>query len=438
VLALLGSAATQVVASYADYYAQYAQTCDVHVYCQWSVSFYSFCRTWESRPTCAWSRIPCGNVCAPRTTETTRAPSTTQTSPVTTLAPTTTQTTSTPVTLPAILATNQEGLKPPGCARTYGAPISDFFLWTEWPSISDVGEAEKYYAGLLGFVRANCAGLGVTRIILRVLHPHFPWKDQSFYLPSVNAVLYRAFISKLPENVELVMYGYVMEAPAISAWTSEMGTATAVEGVVAFMKRWNDFLASLGSRQSFRGVVYDLEEFPSMQKISPWTLNAANVAALKSKYGQFEFSTTIGFDAVGAMNTQAPFVDKMYLQIYDLYHPYAYVGATQDSRFLTYKNDPNTMGDFILNTVLGANIMNAYTQYSQKIMLMWSNQNLVGTCLYPLDGKMNCGANYEFGVWEPDAYNAFVNYVKNKSPSLRNLKHGLFQYSFTPPSWVCK
>ena len=458
---LLGCAATTgvVATSYTDdpYY------CDVHMYCQRSIGFWSFCKTWQDRPSCAFSRLSCANVCpgvagpvAPATNSpvvpvqlnttvapTTLAPSSTilvsKTTPVPTTAGilpvTVTATTAMPVqsTLPQPL-----DLSGGGCAKSVTKTVSDFFIWTEWPSLSDLSAASAYYDGLLKFIRSNCAGLGVTRVVLRILHPYYPWKDQNFYLPSQTSVLYQAFISKLPSNVELVMYGYVMEAPAIQAWTTELGVSTAIEGVVAFMKKWNDFLGSVGSSQRFKGVVFDLEEFPSMQKLSPWTLNAGNVAALKSKYGQFEFSTTIGYDALGTLSTQAAFVDKLYLQLYDLYQPYRNVGPTADSRFLVFKNNAATMGDFILNTVLSSQILSAYAQYSDKVMLMWSNQNLVGSCLYPLDGKTNCGANNEFGLWDPDAYNAFLSYVKGKSPVLNNLKHGLFQYSFTPPSWVSK
>jgi hypothetical protein len=197
------------------------------------------------------------------------------------------------------------------------------------------------------------------------------------------------------------------------------------------MKAFNAILTSV----KFVGIVLDLEELPGLNTYSSFAVTAASVSALKAKYGSFEFGTTAGFDQSGLIASSSAYVDKIYIELYDFYTPTAGVDATPNSPFFLYKNQPQVMGDFILNKVLTAAQISLYKQYSSKIMAMWSSQNLAADCLYPLTNGF-CGANNEFGSWSAASLNQFITYIQSVSPAMAALSHGLFQYSFTPPSWV--
>ena len=314
----------------------------------------------------------------------------------------------------------------------------NLFMWCEWPSgLSTASAASSFFSGLTKFVAANALSAKIPRIVIRVLHPKFPSLEGGvgdFFAPATTSLLYTDFISKLPGGTELILYPYVMEAFAGNAWMSFAGTANPVEGAVAFMKSWNGVLAAAGSGVKFAGIVLDLEEMAGLNTFSSFTVSAASVAALKSQSGNFEFGTTAGFDQTGLISASASFVDKFYVELYDFYTPTPNVDATSSSPFLLYRNQPQVMGDFVLNQVLAAHLP-VYQKYSNQIMAMWSIQNLAGGCLYPLPSGQ-CGSVNEFGSWTASNMNAFIAYVKNKAPTMATLSHGLYQYSFTPTSWV--
>ena len=345
-------------------------------------------------------------------------------------------TTKAPVAVPSTKA-------PVASTTVQSTPVAtssmDLFMWCEWPSgLTTVSAATQFYTGLLNFISSNSLSARIPKIVLRVLHPKFPALEGGvgdFYAATTTSLLYTAFISKLPAGTELAMYPYVMESLAGNAWMSETGASNPVEGAVAFMKRWNDVLIAAGSSVKFAGIVLDLEELPGLKTYSSFVVSAATVGALKAKYGNFEFGTSPGFDQTGLISSSASYVDKFYIQLYDFYTPTPNVDATPNSPFLLYKNQPQVMGDFVLNQVLSAATMSVYQKYAGQIMAMWSNQNLAGGCLYPLPSGQ-CGSVNEFGSWSAQNMNAFISYVKQKSPTMASLTHGLFQYSFTPSSWA--
>ena len=408
----------------------YLATCNADAYCTELVGNGSLCRTNWRGTYCTGSRVSCTCTAVnAEQTATTKFPVPTD-PPTTTVKPTTAPvvpTTSTPI------PSSPTPTTPAPTGNCAASSNMDLFIWTEWPSLTDPAAASTYYSGLLGFMSANCIGARIPRLILRVLHPQYPSVSNSFYTPSKTSILYSAFLSKIPTNTQLIIYPYVMEQPAGVAWMAN-GAPNPVEGTVQFMKSWNTLLA--GSGLSFSGIVLDMEELPGLNSYSSFQVTAASVSSLKAKYGAFEFGITAGFDQIGVIQNSVGFVDKIYLELYDFYTPYVNVGHTTDSKFLTMKNEATAFGDFVLTSAIAPSVLSAYAQYPDKLMAMWSNQNLVGKCLYPLDGISKCGANYEFGVWDPLAFNSFVTYVKTKSPALSKLQHGIFQYSFTPPNWI--
>jgi hypothetical protein len=310
-------------------------------------------------------------------------------------------------------------------------------MWCEWPSQAfTASAAETYFAGLLNFINSNGLTARIPRIILRVLHPQFPALEggsAQFFSPSTSSLLFTSFLDKLPGGTELVLYPYVMESLAGTSWMS--GYSSPVDGAAAFLKQWNDVLSSSGSSVRFVGMTIDLEEMPGLNSYSSFDVNSASVADLKSRHGDFEFGVAVGFDQTGKINSMVNFIDKFYIELYDFYTPTAGVNATPDSPFLLYQNQPQMMADFVLNKVLNAAQLTQYAQHSDKIMAMWSSQNIPGPCLYPLnDGR--CGINNELGSWTGPNVNAFIQYIKSQSPAMAALDHGLFQYSFTNPSWV--
>lgn len=373
-----------------------------------------------SASACSRGRQYCGRPKCTRRTATTAAPT----------AATTTATTAKPVT------TTVAPTVAPANLAAAGSPL---FVWAEWPSgLSTAAPATLFFTGLVNFVKSNALGSAIPRIVMRILHPEFPALEGGtgqFFSADTSSLLYTSFLSKLPAGTELILYPYVMEKLAGQSWMSSTGAADPVQGAAAYMVKWNSVLSEAGSSVRFAGLVIDLEEMPGLATFSNFKVTAASVAALKAQYGPFEFGVSPGFDQTGLIQTNIAFVDKFYIQLYDFYFPTAGVDATPNSPFLLYKDQPQAMGDFVLTKALTAAQLALYQQYPSKIMAMWSNQNLAGSCLYPLPSGM-CGANNEFGSWSAASMTAFITYIKSKSPAMASLSHGLFQYSFTPTSWV--
>ena len=331
--------------------------------------------------------------------------------------------------LPFIISSSTQ----PPVSACVSSPTHDFFIWVEWPWIVDVAPAQAFYDQLLSFTKSNCIGASVTRLILRVLHPNYPSAGSSLWWPPAASPLYTNLISKLPSNVELILYPHIKDIDSGSAWMTFGNASNPIEGAWSFMTRWNEFLSNSGSPK-FVGSVIDLEEVSGMQSYANVIVDASFASSLKSKFGNFEFGIAAGFDGVGKI--QQGF-DKVYVELYDFYTPTAYAAQNSvTSPFIQHRGDINGMVDFILNKALTPYQLENYAKYSSVVMAMWSNQNINGLCIHPDDTKHICGINYEFGSWSAEGFNSFLTAIKAASPAMAAIKHGMFQFSYTPTSWT--
>jgi hypothetical protein len=276
---------------------------------------------------------------------------------------------------------------------------------------------------MLSFINGNCAGLRVTRVILRVLDPYFGGNGQ-LWLPSTSSIVYTAFLSKLPSNVQLYVYPYLLEAPSRQNWIKYAGTASSLEAVYKYATAWNGVLAKASSALRFSGVVTDGEEKVGFIDELP------SVPGWKAAYGM-TFGLAIGYDMTGSFLLYDKYVDQYYMEMYDFYNPSN--GATFDYASSSLLNNPTAFVSLLMNTILPSIILN---KYNSKCVFMWSNQqNNPAGCLYNLGG-LNCGVNNDFGIWSPSAVNQFLAQVKLAHPIFASQPHAFFQFSFTPPSWM--
>ena len=303
----------------------------------------------------------------------------------------------------------------------------DLFIWTEWPGIGDASSATAFYEQLFRFVQKNCLGASVSRLILRVLHPEF---GAQIWWPPSQSPMYTALIKNLPAGSELVLYPYFMDENSGASWMRfGAGSSDPVTGSWEFMKQWNDFLGSVGSNIRFIGSVVDMEEIPGLKTYSSVSVSPTLAADLKSKFGDLEFGVSIGFDT-----SLLAGYDKLYIQLYDFYSPKPFAASGLDSPFLLNKNDSSAIVDYLLNQAVTLKQVEGYAANSARVMAMWSIQNKDGNCLYPQNGQ--CGLNNEFGSWTSDAFADFLDQLTAKSPGFASIKHGIFQFSFTPTEWV--
>jgi hypothetical protein len=239
-------------------------------------------------------------------------------------------------------------------------------------------------------------------------------------MPSTSSVVYTAFLSKLPKNVELFVYPYLLESDSIKNWITYGKTASALEAVYKYAAAWNTILGSTGLR--FSGIVTDGEEKAGFINDLP------SVPTWKASYGM-TFGLAIGYDQTGSLSLYDKYVDQFYLEMYDFYNPAN--GATFDYAGSTLLNNPTAFITLLMNTIIPTLI----GKYNSKTVFMWSNQqkNPAG-CLYNLGA--DCGVNNDFGVWSPAAVNQFLVQVKQAKPIFASQPHAFFQFSFTPPSWM--
>lgn len=290
----------------------------------------------------------------------------------------------------------------------------------------------SFYADMASFMTRNCARLRVNRIVLRITEPQFASSQQGPWWPIAESPLYTHLLAGLDSSVELFVYPWVMDAHNQVAWSAFGPSGSSVmEGVFEFAKQWNDFLARAGMGARFKGAVLDFEEF-YMDRNPGVLRDVQGMASLKSRYG-FRAGLTLGYQPFTQMSQWDSVIDDFYLQFYDYYYQ-PYVNATPNSPFLLYKNDPETLADFTVSTVLEGKSEDP-TKYNDKVLVMWSLQTMSNTCRYPL-GNGTCGINDEFGAgWTPEAFNTYLKEFRRASPNLGKKPQGLFQFSFTPQSW---
>ena len=320
-----------------------------------------------------------------------------------------------------------------GCLSTAAMPSVPLFLWTEIPQgMTTLSQWRQFYRRLLAFVRANCANIQVTRLVLRVLHPHYIPGALQVYWPPASAPLWTDLLSQLPSNIELILYPYVETAFEWNQWMGLTETSDPIQGVFAFAQLWNGFLSKQNANVRFTGITIDMEEITGNS--IPSVNSAPLINSWKRQYGISEFGVSVGFDATGKVGALAGHVDAFYLQFYDFYYPVPYVDSSPKSPFILYANNPQALADYVLQRVVSAKMSTVYSTYRNQIYAMWSIQNLNANCLYPLHGV--CGANWEFGGWTPSAFNEFIRIIKSRSELFGGFKaHGIFQFSFVPLNW---
>ena len=331
-----------------------------------------------------------------------------------------------PTSVPTLAESSVPGCGPKGALN--------LFVWGEWPAISAIEEAATYYNKLAAFVQSNCVGASVPRLVLRILNPTFPTAGSSIWWPPSSSPLYSSLIATLPAGTELVLYPYIMDPSSGSSWMSfGTGSPDPVSGAWQFMKDWNIFLSSVGSASKFVGTVIDLEETPRMATYNPLIISPTFASSLKGQYGnELEFGVSAGFDQPSIINAG---YDKVYIQLYDFYSPVAYVDSTANSPFLLNLNNPSEMVNYVLNAAVASSLLDVYSANTGSVMAMWSTQNLAGNCIYP-ESNGFCGINNEFGSWSAAEFSNFISQLQAKSSVFAQLKHGIFQFSYTPTSWL--
>lgn len=304
----------------------------------------------------------------------------------------------------------------PGAQAPCGSVVTQpLFVWAEWPDLYTKSEYVSYFAKLMGFVAGNCGNFRVTRIILRVTDPTV----SGLFVPAVSSAIYTEFLSKLGSNVELKLYPYLYDQRAQSAWGP---SGKPLEGVFKFAKQWNDLLASSGAPTRFTGVVLDGEEKGGFNN------ELASVPNYKNQYGLASLGIAIGYDATGQVASY-PTADEFYLELYDFYINNA------PKLTLVQANAGNNAPQTFLD-ILDTNVLGPYVgKYGDsRFNFMWSVQaKSRSDCIYPLSGK--CGTSDDFGWFTATNFNQFLQLVQQRYPVFAGRSHGIFQFSFVPPSW---
>ncbi len=302
----------------------------------------------------------------------------------------------------------------------YSGVAHPIFIWAEWPDLGSPSEWNEYYATLLRFIARNCGNFSVRKLIMRVTNPNIV----GLWDVSTTSVVYQAFLSKLPSNIELRMYPYVLDGRAQSDWSSYGGVASSrpLEGVFKYTNAWNTFLARHGHSVRFQGIMLDGEEkagFASEISLVPW---------YKSTYNVPLFGVTIGFDATGSM-PQYPNTDEFILQVYDLY-------VVAAPRLTLVQMNANESPSDYLSKVDSETLSSIVPKYTDsRLEFMWSVQARSRTdCLYPLGSR--CGSSDDFGMASAQAFADFLDMVQSRYPQLAGKSHGIFQFSFVPTSWL--
>ena len=425
------------------------QSCDPNQYCQKLVGPTSYCKTWLATSACQGGDqytycSTCGG-----SSSTTYAPLTTKPM-VMTLSTSTTST--------ARPATTSTSMKPPvssvvASADCEAKPVNaaPLFLWVEGPRLYAKSDFVSLYRRLKIFMDNNCANIRVTTLVVRTAHPYYPTQlAEGVYWPPWNSPLYTEVISKLSgSGVKILLYPYIMESYDRLQWVTfahrrgvrpvVASSLTAYDGIFAYTKGWQDFVNS-NNTATIDGFVLDYEEiFRRIGTEYAVELTPEAFPPYRAAYPMVKTATTVGYDDKRNINYFDPFMDYIYLQVYDLYYPYVGSDATMDSIFETYRDDADGLVNLILKNVLTSTILDTYSARTSKIKLMWSTQSLVEkNCLYKInDGS--CGINNEFN-WSPAAFNAFMRKISSSAAGtvLDSVEHGIYTWNFMRQDYLVK
>ena len=305
-------------------------------------------------------------------------------------------------------------------------------LWTEWPTLSP-GEWPQYFDKLLGFIRANCIGVGVTRLVMRILNPEFQSERGLLWQITTESSFFKDFLQHLPTDVEVFFYPYLLDASDATRWAQYMRVHVPLEGAFKFTKKWNQLLARSGVSHQIMGIVVDMEDSGNFRD------DLRLLASYKHRYslpGQAElrFGIAIGFDMVGSISSLSPAVDDVFVEMYDFYvegsQPAVIVEAHRNGAL----NNPARFLE-ILDHYVWSRYMRFYERYSSMITFMWSLQNKASPrCEYPLnDGT--CGEKVDMGSWTAESFFNFLDMLKQRYPVFADTAHGIFQFNFLPREW---
>ena len=330
---------------------------------------------------------------------------------------------------------DERRVHPTPSADVYEAPKGSrpFVLWTEWPTMVPLKDWKAYFDKLLQFVRENCAGIQVTRLVMRILHPEFQQHHGHLWQVAHQSSFFKDFMIHLPPNVEVSMYPYLKDAHAVGNWTKHTGVPVPLEATFKFVKMWNDFLARNHVSHRIRGLVTDYEDGDNFRH------HMVHLASYKRRYsshGQpsLRFGIAIGYDSAGKIKSYGPEVDEVFLEMYDWYVE----GTKPPIPVEAHNSALNNPAEFLamLDKDVWKSHIPSYSRYP-SIIFLWSLQNRISNdCLYP-DRNTSCGERVDFGSWTPTAFHSFLDMVKEKYPVFGgDRQHGLFQFSYMPNSWA--
>ena len=311
-------------------------------------------------------------------------------------------------------------------------------IWTETPnrSLHDIEDWQKFYSRMASFVRGNRVGIEASEIILRVLNPTFSSNGTNLWADPSTSPMMTHLISTLEnENVALQFYPYMGEDEDLAAWAGIADSGNPLEGVFVLAHRWNKALEQKGSPHRFKGIFLEIDEFPHHD----FSFNRKNVNQWKDKYDIQTISIGIHYEDYHTFHKYESFVDYFYSGAFDLYTESAkrITLRPETSPFVQNPTNPLPVIEFIKNEVFhDPKVVEMYTRYGNKIILVWSVQNKGSTvCIYPLRGS--CGHNYEAGTWGPDVAHSFFAEITAKKGIFENVAgHGIFEFDLIPNSWV--
>jgi hypothetical protein len=384
------------------------EPCDMNAYCRSLVGPNSYCKNWQSVPSCFGNDQVIGcDLCS-------------ETPPGTTIPPQSTR---------GKVPTTSSRPNVGSACRYFGSSPVPAFLWIEGTSMTRASQFIAFYQSLLQFVEGNCVNMQVTTLVIRTPNPVYPTQSaEPMYWPPSSSPLYTEFIAKVSVPVKILLYPYIMEGFDRTAWTTFGQSSGVFGGIFAFTKGWQD--SNTNPLVDIEGFMIDYEEVyraldPS---VHPITLTANTISPLKSRFPSVKTATTVGYDDANKIAMFAPFMDYIHLQVYDLYYPYA--GADKslsDSIFYKYMDNPAGLLSVLLSHVFTTSVLNAYKGRESKIKLMWSTQTMSSECMYPMSsGK--CGINNEFH-WRADTFNEFLRLALG-SQQLGPFEHGVYTYNF--------
>ncbi len=275
-----------------------------------------------------------------------------------------------------------------------------------------------YYGKVIGFIAKNCGNFQVTRLIMRVMEPF----TQGLWEISDASSFYVDFLSKLPSNVELRIYPYLLDAKAQGFWSTYSGKATPLEGVFKYARDWNSWLAAKGAGIRIGGIVVDGEERKGFDR------ELSSLGTYKSTYGVAIFGVAIGFDTVGSV-AQYMATDEFYLEMYDFY-------VVSAPKLTLVQTSPSDSPNGFLANLDKQTLAGFASKYSDpRFQFMWSVQaKSSSNCIYPLGS--GCGTSDDFGHFSAQDFGTFLDLAQARYPLMAGRSHGIFQFSFVPPSWL--